>query len=113
MEKIQPVIQIEHLSKHFSINNGFFSKGKKTVKAVNDFTLNLEKGKILGLVGESGSEKLLWRAILNLTSATEGTVLINGIDMSKCSAAEKKELRKNIAVVFQDPLIKSQIRAKR
>lgn len=105
MEKIQPVIQIEHLSKHFSINNGFFSKGKKTVKAVNDFTLNLEKGKILGLVGESGSGKTtLARAILNLTSATEGTVLINGIDMSKCSAAEKKELRKNIAVVFQDPL---------
>ena len=48
MEKIQPVIQIEHLSKHSSTNNGFFSKGKKTVKAVNDFTLNLEKGKILG-----------------------------------------------------------------
>lgn len=105
MERTQPVIQIIHLSKHFSIDNGFFTRGKKTVKAVNDFTLNLEKGKILGLVGESGSGKTtLARVILNLTSTTEGTVLINGVDMSKCNAAQKKALRKNIAVVFQDPL---------
>lgn len=105
MEQKQPVIQIEHLSKLFSIDNGFFTKGKKTVKAVNDLTLNQEKGKILGLVGESGSGKTtLARVILNLTSATGGRVLINGIDMSKCNAAERKELRKNIAVVFQDPL---------
>lgn len=104
MEKKNQIIQIEHLHKHFSVDNGFFSKGKRTVKAVNDVTLTLNKGEILGLVGESGSGKTtLARLILNLTKATEGSVTIDGIDMSKASAAEIKLLRQKIAVVFQDP----------
>ena len=104
MEQKKPVIQIDHLHKHFSVDNGFFNKGKRTVKAVNDVTLSLNKGEILGLVGESGSGKTtLARLILNLTKATEGSVTIDGIDMSKASAAEVKLLRQKIAVVFQDP----------
>lgn len=104
MEQKKQVIQIDHLHKHFSVDNGFFSKGKRTVKAVNDVSLTLNKGEILGLVGESGSGKTtLARLILNLTNATEGSVTIDGIDMSKASAAEIKLLRQKIAVVFQDP----------
>ena len=82
----------------------FFKTRKGTVKAVNDVSLTLNKGEILGLVGESGSGKTtLARLILNLTNATEGSVTIDGIDMSKASAAEIKLLRQKIAVVFQDP----------
>ena len=104
MEQKKEVIRIEHLQKQFSVDNGFFSKGKRTVKAVNDVSLTLNKGEILGLVGESGSGKTtLARLILNLTRATQGSVTIDGIDMSRASAAEVKLLRQRIAVVFQDP----------
>lgn len=104
MEQKKEVIRIKHLQKQFSVDNGFFSKGKRTVKAVNDVSLTLNKGEILGLVGESGSGKTtLARLILNLTRATQGSVTIDGIDMSRASAAEVKLLRQRIAVVFQDP----------
>lgn len=104
MEQKKEVIRIEHLQKQFLVDNGFFSKGKRTVKAVNDVSLTLNKGEILGLVGESGSGKTtLARLILNLTRATQGSVTIDGIDMSRASAAEVKLLRQRIAVVFQDP----------
>ena len=104
MEQKKEVIRIEHLQKQFSVDNGFFSKGKRTVKAVNDVSLTLNKGEILGLVGESGSGKTtLARLILKLTRATQGSVTIDGIDMSRASAAEVKLLRQRIAVVFQDP----------
>lgn len=104
MEQKKEVIRIEHLQKQFSVDNGFFSKGKRTIKAVNDVSLTLNKGEILGLVGESGSGKTtLARLILNLARATQGSVTIDGIDMSRASAAEVKLLRQRIAVVFQDP----------
>ena len=104
MDERKPIIQIDHLSKEFSVDNGFFTKGKKTVKAVNDVSLTLYKGEILGLVGESGSGKTtLARLILNLTNPTKGTTYINGTDLSALNGAEKKKMRRNIAVVFQDP----------
>ena len=104
MDERKPIIQIDHLSKEFSVDNGFFTKGKKTVKAVNDVSLTLYKGEILGLVGESGSGKTtLARLILNLTNPTNGTTYINGTDLSALNGAEKKKMRRNIAVVFQDP----------
>lgn len=55
MEKATPVIQIDHLNKFFSVDNNFFAKGKRTVKAVNNVTLTINKGEIMGLAGESGS----------------------------------------------------------
>lgn len=104
MEQTTPVIRINHINKSFSVDNGFFSKGKRTVKAVNDVTLTINKGEIMGLAGESGSGKTtLARVILNLTHPSGGTVLLNDIDMTKASRAQKKILRSEVAVVFQDP----------
>lgn len=104
MEQGNTVIHLEHVRKEFSVDNRFFSKGKRTVKAVNDLTLDIKRGEILGLVGESGSGKTtLARVILSLTRITGGTVLVDGVDVSKASKAEKKEFRRKVAVMFQDP----------
>lgn len=99
-----PMIEVADLKKYFSITKGLLKKSVTSVKAVDDITLTINEGEIVGLVGESGSGKTtLARVILNLTSATGGSVKIDGIDISKAGKAQMKETRKNVAVVFQDP----------
>lgn len=106
MEKItkEPTIVINGLKKYFSVSNTFLGRKKQMVKAVDDITLTINRGEIVGLVGESGSGKTtLARVILNLTRPTEGSVMINGIDMMHATKDEEKQLRSEVAVVFQDP----------
>lgn len=101
----QPMIEIRNLQKFFSVSNGLFARNKKAVRAIDDVSLTINKGEIVGLVGESGSGKTtLARVVLALTERTGGEVLIDGIDIEKASRAEKRKLRSEIAVVFQDPL---------
>ncbi len=98
------MIQLEHLKKYFSISKGVLRKKNVKVKAVDDITLTIKQGEVVGLVGESGSGKTtLARVILNLTSITDGQIVINGIDVSKANRAEIKQIRSDVAVVFQDP----------
>ena len=100
----KPMIELEGLKKYFSISKGLLKQDVKHVKAVDDISLTINQGEIVGLVGESGSGKTtLARVILNLTNKTEGKISINGIDLSKASRAEIKQLRSDVAVVFQDP----------
>ncbi len=99
-----PIIEMKGVKKYFSLDNGFFAKGKRFVKAVNDVTLSINQGEIVGLVGESGSGKTtLARVILNLTKLTGGSVVMDGTDMAKAGRGEIHALRAKVAVVFQDP----------
>lgn len=98
------MIQLDNLKKYFSISKGLLKKNITKVKAVDDITLSIKEGEIVGLVGESGSGKTtLARVILNLTKKTGGNIVINGIDVSKATWAEIKQIRSDVAVVFQDP----------
>lgn len=100
----QPAIAVQGLKKYFTISNSIFGRKKQMVKAVDNITLNINKGEIVGLVGESGSGKTtLARVILNLIQPTEGSVIVDGVDMTRATKEEKKRLRSEIAVVFQDP----------
>lgn len=98
------MIELDGLKKYFSISKGFLKKNETKVKAVDDITLKINEGEIVGLVGESGSGKTtLARVILNLTRRTGGNIIVNGIDLSKATRGEIKKLRRDVAVVFQDP----------
>ncbi|MCI5688565.1 MAG: ABC transporter ATP-binding protein [Emergencia sp.] len=98
------MIKLDGLKKYFSISKGLVKKTTTYVKAVDDISLEIGEGEIVGLVGESGSGKTtLARVILNLTKMTGGNITINGIDLKNASKAEMKQLRSEIAVVFQDP----------
>ena len=98
------MIELDGLKKYFSIEKGLVKKKVTYVKAVDDITLNIHEGEIVGLVGESGSGKTtLARVILNLSKMTGGNILIDGINLSKASRDDIKRLRSEIAVVFQDP----------
>ncbi len=98
------VIELDHLKKYFTVNKGKLKGGKQYVKAVDDVTLNIKAGEIVGLVGESGSGKTtLARVILNLTKPTDSHVVFDGVNLSHATKKQMKDFRTEVAVVFQDP----------
>lgn len=101
----EAMIQITNLKKYFTIHEGFlFHRQKLDIKAIDDVSLTVRKGEVVGIVGESGSGKTtLARVILGLIKQTEGSVRINGTDLTCISKRELKKIRRDIAVVFQDP----------
>lgn len=97
-----PLLEIKNLSKSFFTEVSWFSK--KETKAVNDVSFSIYEGETLGLVGESGCGKsTIGNLILNLTDASSGKILYKGKDITKLSRSERKLLRKEIQLIFQDP----------
>ena len=98
-------LELKNLHTHFSQRAGsLFSPAKQVVRAVDGVSLTLEKGEILGLVGESGCGKsTLSRTLMQLIPATSGSVVLDGEDLSALSAAEVRKRRLDFQMVFQDP----------
>ena len=100
----EPLIEVQDLKVHFPIKKGFFQRTTGFVKAVDDVSFSIAKGKTLALVGESGSGKsTIGKAILSLLDETEGKV---SFEKQNLVGLDKKALspyRRKIQVVFQDP----------
>jgi oligopeptide/dipeptide ABC transporter ATP-binding protein len=98
------ILEIKNLKKYFPLKSGFFQKVTAHVKAVDDVSMEIKKGEILGLVGESGCGKTtLVNTVLNLIEPTAGKVIFDGKSMYDLSKNELRDMRKNIQIVFQDP----------
>ena len=97
-----PIIQVDNLNVYYNIPSANIFK-KSTFHAVKDVSFKIFENTTIGLVGESGSGKsTLGKAIANLIYY-EGDVFFKGKDLNSNSSKEKKELKKNIQIVFQDP----------
>ncbi|MFC0522059.1 ABC transporter ATP-binding protein [Pontibacillus salicampi] len=101
----QPLLEVHHLKKYFPVTGGVFKRKMGEVKAVDDISFQVYKGETLGLVGESGCGKsTTGRVLLRLLEATEGEIIFENKHVSRLSSKELKELRKEMQLIFQDPL---------
>lgn len=92
-------LRTDGLTKHFPLRGS-----DKVVQAVDKVTISVAKGEAVGLVGESGSGKTtVGRCLMRLEHPTAGSVVLDGQDITKLSAAEMRRLRSRMQIVFQDP----------
>ncbi len=100
----ETLLEIKNLSKHFPIRGGVFGTVKDHFKAVDDVSFTVQKGRTLGLVGESGCGKTtLGRTILRLIEPTAGSIVYKGQDITQLGAEEMRKLRRKMQIIFQDP----------
>ena len=100
-----PLLEIRNLIKIFPLGESIFGGGAKAeVRAVDDVSLDIEKGETLGLVGESGSGKsTLGRLALRLIEPTSGSIRYEGRDLLSVGRGEMSGLRRDMQIIFQDP----------
>ena len=106
-ETRQPVLSVRDLQVHFKVKDAksWPWSAPQALKAVNGISFDLYAGETLGVVGESGCGKsTLARALLNLNPATSGSVRWMGQEMAGASARAWMTVRKDIQMIFQDPL---------
>ncbi len=100
----EALLVVKNLKKYFPINTNFMGKATHFVRAVDDVSFTVAKGKTLGIVGESGCGKTtMGRSILRLHEITAGQIIYNGIDIGKLTRKELREIRPKLQIIFQDP----------
>ena len=98
------ILDVRHLKKYFPIQTNFFGKPTRFLKAVDDVSFKVKRGKTIGIVGESGCGKTtMGRCILRLHEITDGDVMFNGINVRELSHEQLRKIRPQMQMIFQDP----------
>lgn len=100
-----PLVETSALDVTFPMHRGLFHRQSDIgLRAVNDVSLAIAPGEVLGLVGESGSGKTtIGRTILRLLRPSAGNVRFDGIDITHFDRAAMRPLRRRMQMIFQDP----------
>ncbi len=98
-----PVLETRHITRDYHTGGGLFGRGR-TIHAVRDANLRVDKGRTLAIVGESGSGKSTLARILTLIDApTSGELFIDGDKVDIARTGVSKQLRRKVQMVFQNP----------
>ncbi len=99
-----PILKAEALKKYFPVKRGFLQKTVGWIKAVDGVDFKIDKGKILGLVGESGCGKTtLGRMVLKLLEPDGGKIIFRNKEITGLTHKEMKPFRMQMQIIFQDP----------
>jgi oligopeptide/dipeptide ABC transporter ATP-binding protein len=99
-----PLLDVIDLHTHFPVRGGMLSRSTEVVRAVDGVSFDIRRGEVFGLVGESGSGKTtLGRTLLRLAEPTSGSILYQGRDLATLREKEMRPLRRELALIFQDP----------
>jgi len=91
------LVEVKDLKKYFETPHGM-------LHAVDDVSFSIEKGKTMGIVGESGCGKTtLGRTIIHLLDSTGGTIYFEGEDVTEANSSKLRKLRESMQIIFQDP----------
>jgi len=102
---VQPLVSVRNLRKEFPIKKGVLARQVGAVKAVNDVSFDVARGETLGVVGESGCGKTTTgRTILRLIEPTSGEIRFEGRDVRSMDTSELRALRREMQIIFQDPV---------
>ena len=105
MNGTEPLVSVRHLKKSFPIKKGVFARQVGAVQAVNDVSFDVARGETLGVVGESGCGKTTTgRTILRLIEPTSGEIRFEGRDVNSMGTSELRALRREMQIIFQDPV---------
>ncbi|MFA6051898.1 MAG: dipeptide ABC transporter ATP-binding protein [Methylobacter sp.] len=103
-EEKPPLLQVNDFKVYYPVRKGIFKRIVDFVRAVDGVSFDIQQGKTLALVGESGCGKTtLGKGLLNLIPGSSGQVVINGIELNSLSGEQLRQQRANIQIVFQDP----------
>lgn len=98
------LLEVHNLVKHFPIRGGLLNRVLKKVHAVNGVSFTVERGEIVGVVGESGCGKsTLGKLLVRLLEPTSGRILFNDQDITTLGAGELLPIRRQLQMIFQDP----------
>jgi oligopeptide/dipeptide ABC transporter ATP-binding protein len=99
-----PLLEVNHLKLYFPIRGGLFNQKVGELKAVDDVSFVVPRGKTLGLVGESGSGKTtIGKCILRLIEPTAGAIRFDGRDITQLSGGDMRRLRSQMQMIYQSP----------
>ena len=104
MNQSDNLLSVRGLTKYFSVTGGILAREVARVHAVDGVSIEIKRGKTLGLVGESGCGKsTTGRCILRLIEPSSGEIRFNGRDVTRIEGSELQHLRRDMQIIFQDP----------